>query len=175
MSRPSKPSGGNESHRRPVPAEGAMKQTSKTAAEVDAQLASGWDAETLDEVNGDSPGDAGREQARQEPDSSTRSPDAGETHWSQASADGLQTPVPKQPTERDESASSQSAANASMGAIGRLAHHDAMTGVDTDRGPVLDAVYNGPVTEGHRMDDGEDVHGERDPAKSTSSRASQKR
>ncbi|MDM0032160.1 hypothetical protein QTI33_08425 [Variovorax sp. J22P271] len=94
---------------------------------------------------------------------------AGETRWAQASADGLQREVPQQPNELDESASSQEASNASMDVIGQLAHHDAVAGVDTDRGPVMDAVYNGPVTEGHRVGDEEKVHGERDPTKSTSS------
>lgn len=97
-------------------------------------------------------------------------PDAGETHWSQASGEGLQKPVPKQFSELDESASSQAPANASAGAVGKQALHDVHTSVDTDRGPVLEAVYNGPVTDGHRVDDDESVHGHRDPAKSTSSR-----
>lgn len=99
-----------------------------------------------------------------------RSPDAGETHWSQANGEGLQRPVPQQPNERDESANSQAPDNASMKDIGKLAHHDAVTSKDTDRGPVLDAVYNGPVTNGHRVGDEESVDGERDPVKSTSSR-----
>ena len=94
----------------------------------------------------------------------------GETRWSQVGIDGKQTSAPKQPNERDESASSQVADNASMAGIGKLAHHDAETSVDTDRGPVLDAVYNGSVTEGHRVGDEETVAGERDPRKSTSSR-----
>lgn len=94
----------------------------------------------------------------------------GETRWSQASGDGLQKSVPQQPNELDESASSQQAANASMEAVGRAAYHDAVTSVDTDRGPVMDAVYNGPVTDGHRVGDEEKVAGERDPLKSTSSR-----
>jgi hypothetical protein len=34
----------------------------------------------------------------------------------------------------------------------------------------MDAVYNGSVTQGRRMDDEEDVRGERDPMKSTSSK-----
>ena len=94
----------------------------------------------------------------------------GETRWAQASGDGLQKSVPQQPNELDESASSQQAANASMEAVGRAAYHDAVTSVDTDRGPVMDAVYNGPVTDGHRVGDEEKVAGERDPLKSTSSR-----
>ena len=74
----------------------------------------------------------------------------GETQWSQVAIDGKQTPAAKQPNERDESASSQGAQNASMSDIGKLAQQDAETRLDTDRGPVLDAVYNGPVTEGNR-------------------------
>lgn len=97
-------------------------------------------------------------------------PAAGETRWSQASADGLQRAVPQQPSELDESASSQEASNASMESVGRLAYHDALTSVDTDRGPVLDAVYNGPVTGGHRAGGEEEVRVERDPSKSTSSK-----
>lgn len=93
----------------------------------------------------------------------------GETRWSQASGDGLQRPVPQQPNELDESASSQAAASPSMEGLGRVAYHDAVTGEDTDRGPVLDAVYNGAVTQGHRVEDEEEVRGERDPMKSTSS------
>lgn len=81
--------------------------------------------------------------------------DKGETHQSQASGDGLQKPVPKQFNELDESASSQASASASIDAVGKQAYHDAMTGVDTDRGPVMDAVYNGAVTEGNRTGDAE--------------------
>lgn len=94
----------------------------------------------------------------------------GETRWSQASGDGLQKSVPQQSNELDESASSQEAASASMEGVGRAAYHDAVTSQDTDRGPVMDAVYNGPVTEGQRVGDDEKVRGERDPLKSTSSR-----
>ena len=94
----------------------------------------------------------------------------GETRWLQASGDGLQRPVPQQPNELDESASSQAAASPSMAGIGKAAYHDAVTSEDTDRGPVMDAVYNGSVTQGRRMDDEEDVRGERDPMKSTSSK-----
>ncbi|MDM0009508.1 hypothetical protein QTI51_32400 [Variovorax sp. J22G73] len=94
----------------------------------------------------------------------------GETRWSKASGDGLQKPVLQQPNELDESASSQEAASASMEGVGRAAYNDAVTKQDTDRGPVMDAVYNGPVTEGHRVGDDEEVRGERDPMKSTSSR-----
>lgn len=100
----------------------------------------------------------------------TKQDGAAETHWSQASDYGLQRPAPQQPNELDESASSQKAASPSMDAVGKLAHRDAETSVDTDRGPVLDAVYNGPVTEGQRVGDEETVDGPRDPAKSTSSK-----
>lgn len=163
--------GKDEKYRPSTPAESAMKQTSKTAAEVDSQSVPAEDSKAPPSVGQGSATD----QNRPGRSGSTRSPDAGETHWSQASGDGLQSPVPKQPTERDESASSQAASTASMDAIGKVAHHDAVSGVDTDRGPVLDAVYNGAVTEGHRVGDEEDVHGERDHAKSTSSKATQKR
>ncbi|VTU38873.1 hypothetical protein H4CHR_04537 [Variovorax sp. PBS-H4] len=98
-----------------------------------------------------------------------RSAAAGETRWAQASGDGLQKPVPQQPNELDESASSQSAGNPSMESVGAIAHHDAVHGADTDRGPVMDAVYNGPVTEGNRTGDDEEARGQRDPSKSTSS------
>jgi hypothetical protein len=76
--------------------------------------------------------------------------DKGETHWSQASGDGLQKPVPKQFNELDESASSQVSASASIDEVGKQAYLDTLNSVDTDRGPVMDAVYNGPVTEGNR-------------------------
>jgi hypothetical protein len=99
-----------------------------------------------------------------------RSAAPGEARWSQASKGGLQEAVPQQPSELDESASSQEAANVSMDEVGAVAYHDAVTNVDTDRGPVMDAVYNGSVTEGHRVGDEEKVRGERDPLKSTSSR-----
>lgn len=94
----------------------------------------------------------------------------GETHWAQASGDGLQRPAPKQYSELDESASSQAASNASMEVVGKQALHDVLTSVDTDRGPVLEALYDGPVTGGHFVGEEEQVSGERDPAKSTSSR-----
>lgn len=94
----------------------------------------------------------------------------GETRWSQASGEGLQKPVPQQPNELDESASSQEAASPSMEAVGRAAYHDVLTSEDTDRGPVMDKVYNGPVTGGHRVADEEKPSGERDPVNSTSSR-----
>lgn len=81
--------------------------------------------------------------------------DRGETHWSQASGDGLQKPVPKQFNELDESASSQASASASIDEVGRQAYLDTLHSVDTDRGPVLDAVYNGPVTGGERTGNAE--------------------
>lgn len=98
-----------------------------------------------------------------------RTATGGETRWSQASGDGLQRPVPQQPNELDESASSQAAANPSMKEVGEAAYHYVMTSEDTDRGPVLDAVYNGSVTQGHRVDDEERVGDKRNPTKSTSS------
>ena len=58
--------------------------------------------------------------------------------------------MPKQFSELDESASSQSSASASIDAVGKQAYLDTLNSVDTDRGPVLDAVYNGPVTQGKR-------------------------
>lgn len=81
--------------------------------------------------------------------------DKGETHWSQASGDGLQKPVPKQFNELDESASSQVSASASIDEVGKQAYLDTLNSVDTDRGPVMDAVYNGPVTEGNRTGNAE--------------------
>lgn len=81
--------------------------------------------------------------------------DKGETHWSQASGDGLQKPAPKQYSELDESASSQASASASIDEVGKQAYLDTLNSVDTDRGPVLDAVYNGPVTEGKRTGNAE--------------------
>lgn len=94
----------------------------------------------------------------------------GETHWSQASGQGLQKEAPKQFSEIDQSASSQAAGSASMEAVGKQAFHDATTGTDTDRGPVMDEVYNGAVTEGHRVGDEEKIDEERDPHRSTSSK-----
>lgn len=132
-----------------------MKQTSKTSAE-------------LGRPEAPSVGHESAGVGRVQPDVPARSHTA-ETHWSQSSAGALQEPAPKQQTERDESASSQAAASASMDAVGEIAFQDATGGVDTDRGPLLDAVYNESVIEGHRVSDDEAVHGERDRAKSTSS------
>ncbi|MCW2950757.1 MAG: hypothetical protein JWN41_1770 [Thermoleophilia bacterium] len=72
----------------------------------------------------------------------------GETHWSQASGDGLQNSVPKQFNELDEPASSQVSASVSIDEVGKQAYLDldTLNSVDTDRCPVLNAVYNGPVT-----------------------------
>jgi hypothetical protein len=56
-----------------------------------------------------------------------------------------------------------------MEAVGKQAFHDAMNSVDTDRGPLMDKVYNGAVTGGHRVGDEETGSGRRDPSKSTSS------
>jgi hypothetical protein len=53
--------------------------------------------------------------------------------------------VPRQPHERDESADTQ-APEASGLDVGRRAHADVQQGQqDTDRGPVLDKVYNEQV------------------------------
>jgi hypothetical protein len=50
---------------------------------------------------------------------------------------------PKLPHERDESASSQASATEQHRAVGQQAYLDAVgPSTDTDRGPVLDAVYN---------------------------------
>lgn len=98
-------------------------------------------------------------------------PNDGETHWAQGSNDALQRPAPKQYSELDESASSQAAASPTMETVGKQAFEDAMNSVDTDRGPVLNAVYNGPVTEGHRTGDKEKTPDDRqtpDPARSGS-------
>lgn len=104
-------------------------------------------------------------------DHSAKPQRSGETRSSQVAEDATDTRAPKLPNERDESTSSQAASDpSSMAHVGKIAHHDTQTSVDTDRGPVLDAVYNGAVTEGHRIGDEERVAGPRDPAKSTSSR-----
>jgi hypothetical protein len=104
-----------------------------------------------------------------ETDEPVRDGHAGETHWSQASGDGLQKEAPKQYSEIDQSASSQAPGNASMEAVGKQAFNDVTTSVDTDRGPVMDQVYNGAVTEGHRTNDGERIEERRDHKTSTSS------
>ena len=54
-----------------------------------------------------------------------------------------QAPKARQPHERDESADSQAAENASMDRIGGLAHDDAQDGLkDTTKGAELDATYH---------------------------------
>lgn len=54
-----------------------------------------------------------------------------------------QAPKARQPHERDESADSQAADNASMGRVGAIAHDDVMEGqVDTSKGQELDATYH---------------------------------
>ena len=54
-----------------------------------------------------------------------------------------QEPVPRTPNERDESADSQGAQEASGQRIGQQAHDDVERGlVDTDKGPALDAAYD---------------------------------
>lgn len=51
--------------------------------------------------------------------------------------------VPRMPHERDESADSQSAQEPSGERVGRQAQEDIERGlVDTDKGPVLDQVYD---------------------------------
>ena len=50
---------------------------------------------------------------------------------------------PSLPHERDESASSQASATEQHKAIGQQAYLDTVgPGTDTDRGPLLDAIYN---------------------------------
>ncbi|MBB1600420.1 hypothetical protein A9977_10245 [Variovorax sp. UMC13] len=56
-----------------------------------------------------------------------------------------------------------------MEMVGNQAYKDVTTSVDTDRGPVMDQVYNEAVTAGHKVTDEEQVKGERDPGNSTSS------
>lgn len=51
--------------------------------------------------------------------------------------------VPRTPHERDESADQQGSAEPSAKRVGAIAHDDVAQGlVDTDKGPVLDAVYD---------------------------------
>jgi len=80
---------------------------------------------------------------RQTPDSSRQGntvPIQGET----------QQRSPRMPHERDESADSQSAGEASGKRIGERAREDLEQGqVDTDKGPALDATYD-KVREGTR-------------------------
>lgn len=53
---------------------------------------------------------------------------------------------PKLPHERDESASSQASASEAHKAIGQQACLDTVVpSTDTDRGPVLDSIYNDSV------------------------------
>ncbi|MES2937058.1 MAG: hypothetical protein V4864_05225 [Pseudomonadota bacterium] len=67
-------------------------------------------------------------------------PTEGETTPVQGEA---QQPSPKQPHERDESASSQQSDEPSGKRVGEIAHADMAKGhMDTDRGPVLDATYD---------------------------------
>ena len=50
--------------------------------------------------------------------------------------------VPRQPHEHDESASSQASAEPSQKRMGDIAHGSIARGeTDTDKGPVLDAIY----------------------------------
>lgn len=67
-----------------------------------------------------------------------RSPGDGQTQPVQGHA-----PVARLPHERDESADSQAVANPQEDARRAAGYRDAAGGMpDTDRGPVLDAVYN---------------------------------
>lgn len=60
---------------------------------------------------------------------------------------------PKLPHEQDESASSQASATEQHKAIGKQAYLDTVgPSTDTDRSPVVDAVYNEAVAK--RSDDG---------------------
>jgi hypothetical protein len=53
-------------------------------------------------------------------------------------------PGPRLPHERDESSDSQATTDSESVAVGQQAHEDVTRGlVDTDRGPVVDAVYHG--------------------------------
>lgn len=55
-----------------------------------------------------------------------------------------QLPQPRMPHERDESADSQAPATAGNQRIGEIAHDSVQRGeTDTDKGPVLDAAYEG--------------------------------
>ena len=52
-------------------------------------------------------------------------------------------PAPRMPHERDESSDSQAAGEESARRVGQAAHEDIERGVvDTDKGPVLDQVYD---------------------------------
>ena len=56
---------------------------------------------------------------------------------------GVQAREPALPHEIDESSRSQGRANEQQKTVGRQAYRDAVDGTaDTDRGPVLDRVYN---------------------------------
>jgi len=56
---------------------------------------------------------------------------------------GTQERAPRMPHERDESADSQRSGEPSASRIGQMAHEDVERGVvDTDKGPVLDQVYD---------------------------------
>ena len=51
--------------------------------------------------------------------------------------------APRAPHERDESSDSQESGDASNSHVGQTAHDDVERGVvDTDKGPVLDQVYD---------------------------------
>lgn len=54
-----------------------------------------------------------------------------------------QKPVPRQPHERDESVTDQTADNPASRRMGRIAHESISAGqTDTDKGPVLDRTYH---------------------------------
>ena len=56
------------------------------------------------------------------------------------------SPRPRLPHEHDEASDSQASASAQQRAVGRKAYANATDGsADTDRGPVLDEVYNDKV------------------------------
>ena len=76
---------------------------------------------------------------KEERDEEVARPSEGNTVTSQGEN---QAPKARMPHERDESADSQSAGNASARRIGELAHDDVVEGQpDTGKGPALDAAY----------------------------------
>jgi hypothetical protein len=75
--------------------------------------------------------------------------DRGNTRAQQQDTPAKADHAPRQPNERDESADSQSSQAAGNRAVGKLAHDDVTSGrQDTDRGPVVDQVYNQGVRNG---------------------------
>jgi hypothetical protein len=72
----------------------------------------------------------------------TRRRPGGATHASKEN-----TPGPRLPSERDESADSQASPDPSHRDVMDKAYEDAKRGrPDTDKGPVLDEVYNDELT-----------------------------